>query len=397
MRLITFLGTGNYSQTRYTYNGVECQTRYIAAALATFLQADSVMVLATEQAHASHAQELTTEMERLRLPIPNIRQIPSGGTTEELWKQFEVIRTAVMDGNPETVSFDITHGFRAQPFFAAAVINYLRATLETVPAMQAFYGEWRQNEPTSPVWDISAFINLLDWSSALQSFMKTGNGAGLAQLARKENISIQKNLKEKRPVTLDKLASSIRAFSENISTVRVANIITGAATQSGSAANVLACIDRSEAEVKQYFSPLYPVLMELKTKLSEIPAANLFHPTGYQAMLALAKLYVDYERYPEATVVLRESWVSLYADKTKSPTELLNREEREATEKRWQEAEGEKKNPDGCADLLSSVRNDIQHGGFRPNPSPADKLVKNLNDLIEKFSAKLDQQKLAIP
>lgn len=389
MRLISFLGTGSYARTVYTFNGQECETRYIAAALAQFLQANEITLLATEQAYTVHAQGLMDELKRLDLPNPTIHTIPSGGNTEELWQQFEIISDAVTEGKPSHISFDITHGFRAQPFFAAAVINYLRSTLDTVPDMQAFYGEWRKEEVTSPVWDISTFIGLLNWSSSLQSFMKTGHGVGLAALARQENIQIQKSVKGQRPITLDKLASSIRIFSENISTVRVLDIITGSASKSGSAANVLACIERSEEEVKQYFSPLHPVLIALKNKIANLPADQLFNPAGHQAMLALTKLYVDYERYPEAAIVLREAWVSRYAATDRNAQELLSKAERSAAEEHWYEAENEKTNPTGCADLLGSVRNDIQHGGFRINPSPADKLVKNLNELIETFSQQL--------
>lgn len=394
MRLISFLGTGNYSATTYRFNQDsirELNTRYIVAALATFLQADSIVILATKQAYDSHAQALSIELERLGLPAPDIRHIPSGGSTEELWQQFEVIRAAVMDGNPAAVSFDITHGFRAQPFFASAVINYLRATLTSVPSMQAFYGEWRKDEDTSPIWDISAFISLLDWSSALQGFMKTGHGAELSALARKENIAIQKSGNKNRPITLDKLASSIRGFSENISTVRVKDIITGTATARGSASNVLACIEASAFEVRTHFAPLYPVLDELKTRIASIPANSLFSPEGHKAMLALAKLYVDYERYPEAAIVLREGWVSLYA-LTDGLQDAFDKEERSKAENLWYEAEGQTAKT-GCADLLSGVRNDIQHGGFRINPSSADALIKNLNELIDKFSTKLSPGK----
>ncbi|HPY39262.1 MAG TPA: TM1812 family CRISPR-associated protein, partial [Thiolinea sp.] len=111
MRLITFLGTGNYAETCYTFDGQECQTRYVAAALATFLQADEITVLATEQAYTSHAQGLTDELVHLQLPHPTIRRIPSGGNTEELWQQFSIISDAVTEGNITHVSFDITHGF----------------------------------------------------------------------------------------------------------------------------------------------------------------------------------------------------------------------------------------------------------------------------------------------
>lgn len=385
MRLITFLGTGNYAETRYAFNEQECQTRYVAAALATFLQVDEITVLATQQAYDSHAHGLTQELERLQLPHPTILTIPSGGNTEELWQQFAIISEAVTTGNATHVSFDITHGFRAQPFFAAAVINYLRSTLDTVPTMQAFYGEWRKDEVTSPIWDISTFIGLLNWSSSLQNFIRTGHGEGLATLARQENAFIQKAVQGERPKTLGSLAASIRAFSENISTVRVPQIITG--KERGSSRDVLAKITESEAEVRTHFKPLFPVLEQLKAKLQNIPADSLFSPEGHQAMLELAKLYVSYERYPEAAIVLREGWVSLYSHP--EPSSPLSKEGREAAEQAWYEAEGQAAK--GNADLLSIVRNDIQHGGFRPNPTPADKLIKNLNELIAKFEDKLSK------
>ncbi len=384
MRLISFLGTGNYAETIYTFNDKQCRTRYIVAALSDFLTVDSIIILATKEAYSAHAKGLCDELERLGLPQPDIRTIPSGGATEELWKQFEIIHAAVTDNQPASISFDITHGFRSQPFFAAAVINYLRATLEYPPDMQAYYGEWRKDESTSPVWDISAFISLLNWSSALQSFMKTGHGADLAMLARQENAVIQKTRQDERPKTLASLAESIRAFSDNISTVRVPQIIVG--KERGSASDVLAKISQSEAEVRTHFMPLFPVLEQLKAKLQAIPADSLFSSQGHHAMLELAKLYGSYERYPEAAIVLREGWVSLYAAHDRNEQQLLEKCERSATECRWQETEGK---GEKLADQLSTVRNDIQHGGFRKDPKPASTLIRDLQGLINKFEKKL--------
>lgn len=391
MRLITFLGTGNYSETCYKLGENECRTRYVAAALATFLKANSIVVLATEQAYESHASGLAAELEKMNLPTPEVRRIPSGGSNDELWKQFEVISAAVTDDNPEAVSFDITHGFRAQPFFAAAVISYLESTLDKVPNMQAFYGEWRKDESTSPIWDTSAFINLLDWSSALQGFMKTGHGAALAQLAKSENASIQRAGLVERPRKLASLAESIKAFSDNIATVRIPQIITGGSSDRGSAANVLQAIDLSEAEVKKHFMPLYPTLETLKSRLEKIPADSLFSINGHTAMLALARLYVDYERYPEAAIVVREGWVSLYSDsENKTDEEQLKWDIRNAMEASWSEAEGAS-SPERIADQVRNVRNDIQHGGFKEKSArnPANSLIRDLQALVQKFDLKL--------
>ena len=391
MRLISFLGTGNYAETVYTFNEQECKTRYIAAALSEFFKVDSIIILATKEAYSTHAKGLSDELERLSLPQADIRTIPSGGATEELWKQFEIIHTAVTDNQPASISFDITHGFRSQPFFAAAVINYLRATLENPPDMQAYYGEWRKDESTSPVWDISTFISLLDWSSALQSFMKTGHGADLAKLAKRENATIQKTIQGERPRKLATLADSIKAFSDNIATVRVPQIITGKHSDRGSAANVLYVIAQSETEVRLHFMPLFPVLEALKAKILPIPAESLFSSQGHQSMLALAKLYVDYERYPEAAIVVREGWISLYGNANQPDEQQLLWEVRKGMEDCWEKAEGTQ-STNRIADQIRNVRNDIQHGGFKEKDArnPAMSLIRDLRGLVDKFETKLN-------
>lgn len=383
MRLISFLGTGNYGKTRYTFNEQECKTCYVAAALSALLQPDEITILATQEAETMHWQKLQDEMKRLRLPTPNIQRIPSGGKPEELWQQFEVIREAVTQSSPSEVTFDITHGFRAQPFFAAAVINYLRVTLENIPNMQAVYGEYRKEENgtlvESPIWDLTTFITLLDWSNALQSFIKTGHGGALAKLASTENARIQKNSGDNRPKKLKSLADGLREFSANIATVRCPQLITGDDRKRGSAGNVLKLIEESQSEVEEYLKPLAPVLNSLRERLKDIPASSLFGEPGHKAMSALAKLYLEYERYSEALITTREAWISLYADTKKSHSVLLEKEERKNTEKNFRQAEGNN------AKTIADVRNDIEHGGFREQPKPADTLCEQTKRLVDAF------------
>lgn len=377
--LVSFLGTGNYASTCYDLNGQQCQTRYIAAALATFLRVDHIIVLTTEQAYASHAHGLREELARLGLPNPDIRQIPSGGSSTELWEQFDIIRHAVTDSGSSSVSFDITHGFRAQPFFAAAVISYLRSTLDDVPDMQAFYGEWRKDEPSSSVWDISAFIDLLNWSNALQGFTKTGHAGALATLAKAENARIHKSGASKRPKRLKVLADTLQDFSSNMATVRCQALISGDEHTRGSAQKVLRVIAESRAEVDDHLKPLAPVLDKLERTVAELASPTLFGEHGRQAMSALANLYLDYARYPEAAIVVREGWISQHADTQKNDDDLMGRDERDATEKRWFEKE------ENLAKALASVRNDIQHGGFNPEPNPADALIRDVKKFAVQF------------
>ncbi len=416
MRLISFLGLGEakrdsngnatgeyvYQPTTYRFNQ-DSQTDindtcYVVRAITQgyiieekgigLHKVEEVVLLATEQAEKAHLHKILAEFASHQLPQPRVVRVPFGANAEQQWEQFNTILENIPQGNDKKVIFDITHGFRSQPFFAAAVINYVRSTrnMEEIPDMRILYGEYNREKRISDIWDMSTFINLLDWSSSLQSFMKTGHGAALAQLAKRENATIQKAGQGERPRKLAALAESIKAFSDNIATVRVPQIITEPARTRGSAANVLQTIAESETEVRLHFMPLFPVLEQLKAKLQAIPADSLFSPQGHRAMLALAKLYVSYERYPEAAIVVREGWISLYAASDRNNQQLLEKPERGATEDRWYEAES--KESKGHADLLSTVRNDIQHGGFRPAPAPAQALIKNLSELLGAFAEK---------
>lgn len=407
--LISFLGLGEakrdsngkptgeyvYQPTTYRFNQDPQtdipDTCYVVRAIAQHYGVGEIILLATAQAEQAHYAKLSQELQTQGLPTPKVAHVPFGANAQQQWEQFGVILENIPRGKDKQVIFDITHGFRAQPFFAAAVINYIRATWQTedVPQMRILYGEYNREKQVSDVWDMTTFISLLDWSSSLQDFITTGNGRGLAALAKQENAAVQKAGQQDRPRMLAKLADAIRTFSENLATVRVPQIITESAKVRGSAANVLHVLAEAEDEVRKHFKPLYPVLESLKAKLEGIPADSLFTPAGHQAMLNLVRLYVDYERYPEAAIVLREGWISLYAESGKTDAELLTKEAREQTEDAWYQAEG--REAKGNANRLSDVRNDIQHGGFRAERLAANKLIEQLQDLLDAFADKLSE------
>ncbi|OUD14533.1 TM1812 family CRISPR-associated protein [Thioflexithrix psekupsensis] len=390
MRLISFLGTGKYEETSYTLNGQNCKTKYVAAALMQLLKADELTVLATKEARTTHEASLQQELSRLGLVKAEIKDIPSGSNEQELWQQFEVIREATIEKSPKSITFDITLGFRAPPFFAAAIINYLRNTQTEMPEMHVVYGEFRKDETNSPIWDLSAFISLLDWSSALQNFLKTGHGGRLADLVKQENALLQKHPSGgRRPTRLSALVSTLKEFSENIATVRCSKIITGDERSEGSARKVLKKIEESRDEVKEYFKPLAPILDSLSERLKDLPSDSLFGQAGHDAMSALAKLYLDYERYPEAAIVVREGWISLYdANVHLSDDQRLAQDKRTNTEKCWRDQEGVGAKKGTGADTLSNVRNDIEHGGFNEQPKPAKTLIEEIKKCANVFDNK---------
>jgi hypothetical protein len=61
MRLISFLGTGNYGETTYSFEEKTCRTRYVAYALASFTQPQEIRLIATNEAWQQHGEALTQD------------------------------------------------------------------------------------------------------------------------------------------------------------------------------------------------------------------------------------------------------------------------------------------------------------------------------------------------
>ncbi len=83
-RLVTFLGTGDYKPTNYELRGQSLTTCYVAHALATFLQADELIVLATQDAWDKNAAPLMEALASSQLPEPKHVPIGTGPEPSEL-------------------------------------------------------------------------------------------------------------------------------------------------------------------------------------------------------------------------------------------------------------------------------------------------------------------------
>lgn len=99
-----------------------------------------IIVLATPTAKEKHGKDLCVDLDHAGFG-PELRAIPEGGASRDLWQQFEIIKTALRAPAGMQVILDITHGFRSQPFFAAAVVAFIRAVdVREVPLFVVYGG-----------------------------------------------------------------------------------------------------------------------------------------------------------------------------------------------------------------------------------------------------------------
>jgi CRISPR-associated DxTHG motif protein len=176
-KIITFLGT-RPQETVYEWQGKPYTGRVFAEALRQFVNFDKMLVLTTDEA----AEKTWPVLAGLDDPRIEMVPIPDGKDTDGMWGIFQVVIDKVEEG--ENVIFDITHGYRSLPFLAFLFAAYLK-TAKKVNIEAIYYGALEmaaQNNHKAPVIDLSQFVTMLDWITATDQFVQTGNAQQLAGL-----------------------------------------------------------------------------------------------------------------------------------------------------------------------------------------------------------------------
>jgi CRISPR-associated protein Csx16 len=391
--LITFAGTGDYAETVYQWRGVgDYRSQHIAAALGKLWKATAIVVLATQAAEDKNGNRLRDSLAAASLPQPVFKRLPDGRTEEELWTQFQAMREAIALAAGSDVLIDITHGFRAQPFFAGAVLSLLRASGLKSHNLALVYGEYRQHQPISPIWDITLFIELMDWAQALGLFLQTGVAGSVVELGREvQRREAKKALATNTRVfpTFGQLVEAIEQFAADLATVRVASMITGYEQEDsrkrnarGSAARLVDAIEKCREEVASKLPPLALILNQLAKSVRPLSADRLYGEDGQRAQYALARHYLNLTRYPEAAVVVREAQVNKYAqDECAVEVNSLRFDD---LERKVADIRFGGRDPDKME--IGDIRNDIEHGGFRKQPMSARALQTRIDQLVQRFA-----------
>lgn len=109
--------------------------------------------------------------------------IPYGTSTRE---QVDILhQLATRIGPGETVSFDVTHGFRHLPLIGLMAALYLRGA-QRVTIEGLYYGAWMmKRDGVAPVLSLDGVMELVDWVAALHAFDRDGDlGTFVPLLAR---------------------------------------------------------------------------------------------------------------------------------------------------------------------------------------------------------------------
>lgn len=397
MKLVTFLGTGNYQLASYQLfnTSPSVATCYVQVAFCDIwansaAPVEQIDVIATEQAKEKHGASLQANLAACHFPDAQFRIVPRGESNADFWTIFEVMRTSITGDH---VALDITHGFRSQPFFASAVLGYL-ASLGQLPEQTGiYYGEY-STDAVCPIWDLSSYLELMQWSSAIEGFVKYGRWKNTDALARNLEGNIRRNFYQSKQVASaagkahsDTPTIKIRPFlnamdelSDALDTLRIPHIIRGTRYHSdkhnsaaGHAELALQKLDECKASIQATMPPLSPLLEQLQQVITPMVATDYSGESGLAAQHAIARQLHSWHRTTDASVAIREASVSKYLT-----VDELDSQDISDAQKRWETL-------DQNAQSISGIRNDLMHGGWRPNAIRGGSLKKSIGNFVADF------------
>jgi CRISPR-associated DxTHG motif protein len=402
MKVISFLGIGNYSPTCYILDEQKYETRFFPAAVAKFVRPEKMLVCETPtvQNHLN-SKQLTEEIDSLGVEI-QIVTIPEGHSESDLWEIFDVLTSAVAEN--ETVIFDVTHSFRSLPILAFLAIAYLKAA-KNVKVERILYGAWeaKDTENHSPVFDLTPFIVLLDWLAAANRFVVAGDGHDLAQLVRSGMPAgrLMKTDMEARALGkgLDLAADAIDSISLAMRLNRPLEVM-ASSVQFGET------LEQSMPGIRAKARPFALVAGKLMEEYGHFALENPISPAqmveNLWLQLDLVEWYIRRRHIVQAATLAREWIVSLLAYLFEAPvfeyetgrrgieTALNN-----CVEKKKPKPSIRESSPyDDALQALPSVdkftklwsklaklRNDLAHVGMRVSPDPANLLKQKVESI----------------
>lgn len=314
MTIVSILGlgrfnreTGNYSYEEATYRwdhfpDKPVKTRVIQQAFREWYPEAGILVLTTEEAFEHTWPKVK--------PLGNVQpeKIPKGSAPEEFWQIYNTITQAIPEG--AKVVLDITHGLRSIPVLTLLALAFLRAARRIqLEAVVYAAQDAKTPEGITPIFDLTPFLTMLDWASATNRFLETGDARRFKELLIK---SKQQALKS--------LGGDLEKFTNALVLNRTTEV-------SEYARGLLKSI--REARDETYSQPYQPLrLLEDRLEKSIAPIAN---EKPIHSQFSQIAWYANQQQYAQAIALAREWMISVRIWKTDGWFSV-NKEERRLAE-----------------------------------------------------------------
>ncbi|MHA1250869.1 MAG: TIGR02221 family CRISPR-associated protein [Candidatus Helarchaeota archaeon] len=411
--IISFLGPSKYLEVFYEFNGnrtknsclfiqeallelfaseIYEKSRFLAVITENSMKAN--WISKKEDKNANYEQGLRDLLENLKKELNieidvNHLLIPEGKSEKELWEIFEIITSNIPENS--NILIDITYGYRSLPLLSIIILNYIRF-LKKVNIKKIVYGALEAkgsikevqklciNKRVIPIFDLTPFVALFDWTIAIERFLETGDARIIKKLSSLELVSSLKKSKGKLGNHLNKLIKMLSTFSNNILTCRGPNI-------KSNINGIVNIMEKAKNEISllKPFSPLFIKVEKqfLKFKIDD-DILQMTEVSEWCSNKGLIQQSITFLREAMVNFVIKN-----YIDSEKKEINLKDYQDRNKRERASDLlSENTSPLPVELSKLWSELiqyRNDINHAGWREHFNQANRINQKCKTIIKKF------------
>ena len=414
---ISFLGTTNYGECDYHRNGTSFgKSRFAQVVTLNYLMQkeewtsnDIAYILMTKDSERKNWNDffyndretqaplfgLRTSLEQMNLPFPiiPIQNLPDGNNENEIWQIFQrVFNECIQEG--DELYFDITHGYRYLPTLIIVLGNYAKF-LRNITVKSITYGNYEiSNFGKAPglIVDLLPLSALQDWTFAAGQFIHSGDASQLEKIGMNTIRPLMKEYKgsDQNVTNLYSFVKHLNQFSEELRTCRGIDIVKAKTIKPLN--EVCSKVDAS------IIPPLEPILRKMQQSV-----ANFSNDENVINGLYAASWCYEHALYQQAATILEESILSILC--IQNNLDWTVEKQREIVSAAFYSH----KNPDkplrtdfsdkveliqsikdnnnfpalyNVYNVLSELRNDINHSGIRDKYMTPNSLIKKLGICI---------------
>ncbi len=404
---ISFLGTGQYKEVTYFWDGRECRTQYFPVAVCQFFAPTELRVLATDLAQQKHGEQLKRALDEAGggarctfVPVPECRTEP------EMWELFDVLTQQLGALAGKRIVLDVTHGYRSLPVLSLIAAAYLRVAAG-IEITKLVYGAFdASQDDRKPVFDLTPFLALLEWTSATEQFVRAGNAEPIAALLREAQNTWYRSKRgaENAPTHLKPAADQVQALSQSLQLLRPRHTWE-------SARRLDAALRGAEPEIDEAAKPFGVLLEKVRAEAQRFVPDDTADQVGthLEVQQKMLDWYLEHERYVHAGLLMRELVVSLVT--ARAGLDVFNRHEREWVEeqinarsrRQRKEPAAEERPPASRRpidvaesilelwDPLTQLRNDLAHA---KDERPPASVIAKVRELAPKVQALAQPEQL---
>jgi hypothetical protein len=443
--LLSFLGTRGYVECNYEWQDRRVEgVRFIQEALAVFhclhwKEADRLVYFLTDEARKKNwsggaggqrgsgsrsggeglearLRALVSE-KGLAAEIQTVA-IPAGRDEPEMWRIFDAVCTNVKEG--EHLFFDITHALRSIPMLTMILVSYLKV-VKNIKVGGVYYGAFETlgdpdavvymppRERNVPVFDLTPFARLFDWTQAIHGFLTYGDGRDVRELVIEEikPVLAKTHGADQAAKSIRKLTLAVDLLTQYIRTCR------GPALVSEFRASDLRLL--LDANEPGFVKALDPLLEKVGRKTGWFKDAAV--DNGYAAV----RWCIDHDLTQQGYTLLQETIVTDFQERTFDAPDVRDKGQREIVsqaltieakrlpQEQWKREARE--NPESVEKIrmavcsheglaaaynsLTEYRNDINHGGYSKEIREPDDFPRKLTTLFVKVCKALGKAELS--